>query len=326
MKDMKLFPVVAALLLTVVLAPSLSMAHAATVDLAAAGDFSCGSEGKKTVTKMKSAEPDLLAFLGDLSYASSEKCFLNQLSGLDKATLAIIVGNHDAAEDGSAKNTKEITDFTGKKTFYRMNDPTGKVDLFVLDTQQKLGRDTPQYNWLAGELANSDAWYKVVAFHKPAASCTCKHSPSGLYSVLQELFVANHVDLVLQGHNHNYQRFTQTDGVVWILVGTGGKSSYTLKTPSDEFPVTARAFDKTNGFLKLAFAADSTAVHEFSGTYFSNKGAIKDEFKISNQAPGPAPTHFNVTVGKGQASLPIDNTTYKLNVTEGTATLPLPNR
>ena len=54
-----------------------------------------------------------------------------------------------------------------------------------------------------------------------------------------QLLDANNVDVALAGHDHNYQRFAPMDltgsadsnGVREFVVGTGGKSHYTL-TPS----------------------------------------------------------------------------------------------
>ncbi len=73
----------------------------------------------------------------------------------------------------------------------------------------------------------------------------------------------HHVDLVLNGHDHNYQRFAPQDptgsadperGIREFVVGTGGKSHYAIGSPIAN---TEAYNDDTFGVLKLTLHSAS---------------------------------------------------------------------
>ena len=43
------------------------------------------------------------------------------------------------------------------------------------------------------------------------------------------MFAAAGVDLVLSGHDHNYQRFAGVDGVTYVVTGGGGAGLYPMR-------------------------------------------------------------------------------------------------
>jgi hypothetical protein len=72
-------------------------------------------------------------------------------------------------------------------------------------------------------LATSDNQWKVVCLHHPLHS-SGKHGPTpGAAEALGPILRRHHVDLVLAGHDHHYERFAPIDGVTHIVSGGGCK-------------------------------------------------------------------------------------------------------
>jgi hypothetical protein len=73
------------------------------------------------------------------------------------------------------------------------------------------------------------------------------HGDSTSVDRLWDVFAANGGDIVLAGHDHDYQRFPPINGVRSFVVGTGGVSHYNVS------PRRVAAFDDTHfGVLRLA--------------------------------------------------------------------------
>jgi hypothetical protein len=112
--------------------------------------------------------------------------------------------------------------------------------------------------WLKGGCAAGSAqetWFKadlaahataatnniIVTWHKPRFSSSTEHGNSTHMQNFWQLAYAGGVDLVLNGHSHNYERFAPVNatgaadptafGVPEIVVGTGGAGAHGFTTP-----------------------------------------------------------------------------------------------
>ena len=91
-----------------------------------------------------------------------------------------------------------------------------------------------------------------------------------------DLFAA-HADVVLNGHEHNYQRYAQQDpagqatsnGIREFVVGTGGKSHYGLSAVKDPNYQFGNATDF--GVLKLRLGDNS-----YSWDFVAANGTVLD--------------------------------------------------
>ena len=102
------------------------------------------------------------------------------------------------------------------------------------------GANSAQVQWLRQDLAANPAKCTLAYWHHPLFT-SGEYSP-GITSV-RPLFQALYdydADVVLNGHDHNYERFAPqtangvsdtTRGVRQFIVGTGGKSLYSPQTP-----------------------------------------------------------------------------------------------
>jgi acid phosphatase type 7 len=96
------------------------------------------------------------------------------------------------------------------------------VHFVGLDTEQ-IGAD--QAAWLEADLTANRLPWTIVFAHRPPFS-SGEHGGSGDF---QREFVPilrkHHVDLVLSGHEHDYERFKPIDGVVYVVSGGGGRGT-----------------------------------------------------------------------------------------------------
>ena len=124
-------------------------------------------------------------------------------------------GNHDAAGDGTAKVLGT------RRRWYTF--AAGPARFVVLDTNDV--DDPAQTAFLARTLAAAREPALIVAYHEPAY--TAGLHPPGLHQqrAWVPLFRRGRVALVLQGHNHLYERF-RVGGVTYVTTGGGGGPLY----------------------------------------------------------------------------------------------------
>ena len=123
-----------------------------------------------------------------------------------------------------------------------------------MNTQASESDVSKQYDFAKDDLtaatSNPDIKWIVVFFHKPMYTSRSEHEPEAdLQENFHQLFDRYGVDLVLYGHNHNYQRtfplkynpadpsspiiettektnYKDPAGEVYVNVGTGGESHF----------------------------------------------------------------------------------------------------
>jgi acid phosphatase len=100
------------------------------------------------------------------------------------------------------------------------------VELLFLDANRP---DGPQGDWLDRRLGAPGPAFRVVVFHQPAYSCGTEHgSTRAVIRRWVPILERHRAVLVLNGHEHDYQRFTSGAGVTYVVTGGGGKSLYPI--------------------------------------------------------------------------------------------------
>jgi hypothetical protein len=280
--------------------PSSAAVTLGNFNFAAAGDWGCTSNTIDTVQNIIDLDPEFVLALGDLSYDSSAQCWLEIVSPIANKTM-ITIGNHDT--DSTIK-LKEYTDFFGLKgQYYSFN--YQNVHFIVMSTELPYEDGSEQYNFVNNDLSkvslNPDIDWIVVDYHSlaytsPANIGKGNSAEKELRDIYHPLFVKYNVDLVLQAHNHNYQRsypiiynntnsenpiitdtknnnYYDPKGMIFGTVGTGGESLYPL---TGQAPYVATQYVGF-GFLNVDVINDGTTL---SGKFFANDGTIKDQFTI----------------------------------------------
>ena len=146
---------------------------------------------------------------------------------------------------------------------------------------------SPQNDFLERDLANTNQRCVLAYWHHPLFNSGETHGdsmPSGAEAFWEDLLSAG-ADIVLNGHEHNYQRYGRQDeagramssGIREFVVGTGGKSLYGLLDEKDPNFETGNATDF--GVLMLHLGDDS-----YSWEFVAVSGAVLD-------SGGPVPCH-----------------------------------
>jgi hypothetical protein len=279
-----------------------------TFRIAATGDIGCSTSAQSTVNQIKNQNPNLVLWLGDLSYVDANiDCFISQTSQLASKDEAI-VGNHDDSEDGSSAARTQLINHFGlpsngyySKTFDVVGTQrTDDILLIGMDSQSSIASSSSQYAFVSNSLQNSNSPLKIVIVHKPFLTCTCQHSANGQFNAYQSLFKQYGVNLVIQGHNHNIQYFNPIDNVKYIVSGAGGRSHYSLTST----PQPAHFRDSSSYGFTLIDA--NFATNELQGKFITSSGTDQTSshfvqlFSSIPQAP-PVANNQAVTTNKNTA-------------------------
>ena len=134
-----------------------------------------------------------------------------------------------------------------------------------------------QEDWLRQDLKDHPALCTIAYFHKPRFS-SGPHGSSRRFQRLWEILYQGKADLVLNGHDHDYERFNpQTpegiydpvNGIDEIVAGTGGASLTGARNPLENNSVAH--INGRYGVLKLMLAAG-----EYSHAFIDTKGRVWD--------------------------------------------------
>lgn len=221
--------------------------------LAVAGDI--GDSGSRldatadAIAELGAQDPyDYLWILGDNVYPTGDPAGLqNTVFGpfqqvLDEGSeLLAVVGNHDEPY------TDEQLALLGMPGPWWSVEREG-VLLVGLDSN-RVG-DPAQRRWLEATLRRSSAGWKIVSVHHPPYSAGYQGSSEEVRAAFSPLFSRYGVQLVLSGHDHDYQRSHMIDGVTYVVTGAG---SGTRRTGEEAF--TAVAFS-WHSFVEIGVYPD----------------------------------------------------------------------
>ena len=179
---------------------------------------------RRMATEAEKEPYDAFIIAGDLIYPNGNSA-LTQRSVIDPykpvledATLVPALGNHDV-ESGEGM---DILKRLGRDSAWYV-EKIGPVRIIVLDSN-RIG-NAEQMAWLRKVLAEeqpADAWTMVVMHHSPYSAG--EHgSDQNVQRQWVPLFEQADVPLVLTGHDHDYQRSKELDGITYIVSGGGAK-------------------------------------------------------------------------------------------------------
>jgi hypothetical protein len=233
----------------------------------AAGDIAdCASSGDEATAALLDKLSGAVLTLGDNAYDSGTaaeyaNCY-GPTWGRHKAATHPSPGNHEYASGGDGYFAY-FGDAAGspEESWYSFD--VGAWHLISLnsncDAIGGCGDGSPEEAWLRGDLA-SHANKCVLAFwHHPRFSSGPHGDNVDVRPLWQALYDAG-ADVVLNGHDHDYERFAPQDpsgagdpkGIREFVVGTGGRSHYAVDAPHANSEVTN---SDTFGVLRLTLHA-----------------------------------------------------------------------
>ena len=255
-----------------------------SLKFAVLGDFGTGSQAQyqlaeQMVTLHGRFTYDLVVLVGDNLYGSErpqdfyKKFELPYKPLLDAGvTFYASLGNHDAREQRFYK----LFNMEGK--FYYTFNPKPAIRFFALDSTYP---EPEQIQWLEKELGASSSDWKIVFFHHPLYSSGGRHgSDLRLRDVLEPLFVTYNVSVVLNGHDHFYERVKPQKGITYFVVGSGGQ----LRAGNIDrrTGITAKGFDTDQAFMAAEITGD-----EMYFNAISRQGQIVDSGVLTRRHPTP---------------------------------------
>jgi hypothetical protein len=280
--------------------------------IAAAGDIACDpansrfndGQGVGTTCRQLAVSNLLVAghfsavlALGDTQYECGGLAAFQQSYDLSwgrvKSITHPVVGNHEYLTSGGTDcspnaNAAGYFQYFGaaagsaSKSYYSFN--VGAWHLIALNSNCSqaggCGTTSPQGKWLAADLAANESVCTLAYWHIPLFSSGGRASANTL-KLWQQLYAA-HADLILDGHDHIYERFApQTpagvadpvNGIREITVGTGGANHTPLRSLAANSVVT-----NTNSFGVLELTLHATS---YSWSFVPAIGSFKDSGSAS---------------------------------------------
>jgi len=197
--------------------------------IAVAGDTGMRNAAQMRVARRMAAEAekepyDAFVICGDLVYQDGNSA-LTRRSVIDPyapvlkdATLIPALGNHDVQSGEGMDILKRL----GRDSAWYV-EKIGPVRVIVLDSN-RIG-NAQQTAWLRKVLAEEQprGTWTIAAMHHPAYSAGDHGSDKNVQRRWVPMFEQAGVQLVVAGHDHDYQRSKELDGITYIVSGGGAK-------------------------------------------------------------------------------------------------------
>jgi len=236
--------------------------------LLGAGDIGdCASSGDEATGRLLDAIDGTVFTLGDNAYENGtdrefRRCY-GPSWGRQLGRTRPVPGNHDYGTAGATGYFGYFGAAAGDpETGYYAYD-TGSWRVYVLNSNcARIGgceAGSAQERWLRQDLAANQRPCVLAMWHHPRFS-SGEHGNDPITQDLWRALYDADADLILSGHDHDYERFAaqapsgQADperGIVEMVVGTGGRSHYPFVT------IRANSLVRNNttyGVLRLALS------------------------------------------------------------------------
>jgi hypothetical protein len=210
--------------------------------------------------------------LGDIQYESgSYDAFMqvyDKYFGDLKPITEPVLGNHEYYTEGASGYFKYFGKRAGTPDKpWSSFSPMPGWRVYLLDSNCEYiggcGPKSPEGKWLAKELKKSSETCAIAAWHHPLHTSGGYNGDQATIDRALPLWTAvdaGGVDIVLNGHDHIYDRFAPIGGVTEFVVGTGGKELYEIGPPAPKSKV---AFDDRTGVLRLTLRSDQRFDYSF---------------------------------------------------------------
>jgi len=276
-----------------------------------AGDIAnCSSTGDEATAALLDGIQGTVYTSGDNVYPSgSSSDFANCYTptwGRHKSRTRPTPGIHDYNTSGASAYFSYFGSAAGTagKGYYSYD--LGAWHVVALNSQIDISATSAQLTWLKSDLAAASGRCIVAYFYLPRFSSGTTHGGTTAVQAAWQVLYDAHAELVLNGHEHNYERFApQTptgaadpqSGIREFVAGTGGsESGYNFGTP---LPNSEVRNSTTFGVLKLTLdsASYSWQFVPVAGKTFTDAGTAPCH--AGHGAPTPPPPNQAPTARPG---------------------------
>ena len=249
------------------------MAGSTATTLLAVGDIGrCDSTHDDDTGALAASMNGVVATLGDTAYedGTTEElldCFGGSWGAVKDRIRFAVTGNHDVHTDGGAPLQAYMGSAAARDGRTWFSEDLGAWHVVVLDGNCGLaggrcGAGSEQARWLREDLAASNARCTLALLHQPRFS-SGQHGADRAVGPLWDALYAAGADVVLDGHDHDYERFAPQDpdgradsarGITEIVAGMGGAELEAFREAQANSLVRV---NDSYGLLELTLLADS---------------------------------------------------------------------
>ncbi|MDR8412786.1 discoidin domain-containing protein [Nonomuraea sp. 3-1Str] len=264
--------------------PTVSPGESFTV--AAAGDIAqqCTASSSscahpRTAAQVEAMKPAFVITMGDNQYDDARLSdftkYYDKTWGRFKSLTHPAAGNHETYDPAGV--------YAGYKAYFgSLATPQGRTyysfdhgDWHFVALDSNAFDDAAQLSWLKADLAATTKRCVAAYFHHPLFS-SGEHGNQPAGRAAWSALYAARADLVLNGHDHHYERFApqspdgraDSQGLVEVIGGMGGASPYDIENVQ---PNSQKRLKDVYGVLRLRLAPGS-----FSWDLVGVDGAVKD--------------------------------------------------
>jgi len=315
------------------------VASSASFQFAEAGDWDSNSHTTANWQSISTSGVNFTLALGDLLYnlPTTQQQQLSWCNNFKASTpggnLEILAGNHETFEDNMTSGGGSINKFvlycpftlgpfagTYGLQYYFDYPAVAPLARFIMidpsiwmgnttSSREMYGNGSPAQQWVAAQINDARAlgipWI-IVATHKDCFSAGVESCETG--NNFTNFLMNMDVDLVLQGHDHDYQRSKQLtcetaetyrpecvgndgsgglyqkgDGTLFLITGTGGGLLDHINATDGDYGYFASLNATTYGYAKISVTANS-----LQGQFIpTSGGSFKDAWEISGSNSAP---------------------------------------
>ena len=257
----------------------------ASFRLAVIGDFGTGEAAERAVAdeiRARREHLDALLTTGDNVYPSGDpdefrSAWVQPYGWVARSGLNVVasLGNHDVRTDDGRPVMRLLS--IPNEWYHEV---IGDADIFVLDANRP--DDAQQLRWLREALARASGAWSIAVFHQPAYTCGEYRGDARIQQRWVPLFERFGVDLVLNGHDHNYQRFAAVKGVTYVVSGGGGNSNlYPLEECPESYPERLVGNARAHHFLLVEGSSRRLSLRAIT-----DGGRVIDAFTLRSGSTG----------------------------------------
>ena len=242
---------------------------ASSAALVGAGDIAmCESPGPELTARLLDRLGGAVFTAGDNAYMSGtaaefQRCY-EPTWGRHKSRTRPIPGNHDYGSPGAAPYYAYFGDRAGVSGLGYYSYDAGPWLVVALNSEIDISAGSAQLQWLRSTLNANPRSCTLALVHRPLFTSGINGENRDLRDAWRVLYEQG-VDVVISGHDHEYERFAPQDpdgrfdairGVRQFVSGTGGAALYPLQAPHANSEVLGSAF----GVLSLTL---TTAAYQW---------------------------------------------------------------
>jgi hypothetical protein len=239
----------------------------------AVGDGADGGDaGRAVAARIRESGVDRVLYLGDVYETGSAADFSSNFGAVYGGLVDRMwptPGNHDWPAHAVGYDAFWAKLRGGRALSHYYSGTVGGWQVISLNSEEPHDAGSPQMRWLAGQLKGSSTC-RIAFWHRPRFSDGLHGDQADMQPVWDA--VAGHAALVLNGHDHDYQRFKPIGGTTEIVSGAGGHDPYPVRRGD---PRVAFADDRHFGALRLTLHPGSAGIE-----FVASDGTVLDRSQV----------------------------------------------